>query len=167
MEGCRNGCRLAHGRLANPTEGVAEMRQALAVLINKGGRLLVAFFKASSRIFELETLRTARSHRIDEALVSADQATNPSCIAFAATFVAQRNPPNIGPDAYRRSPSQRQGAATNFSPSLAKLHPFDRLSRRSPGRPRARARRLSPNQVPEIAEAQALLAAERSTRSRT
>ena len=35
----------AHGRLANPAAGAAEMRQALAVLINKGGRLLVAFFQ--------------------------------------------------------------------------------------------------------------------------
>ena len=64
----------AHGRLANPTEGAAEMRQALAVLINKGGRLLVAFFQGLLADLELETLGADSAvARIDEALVSADQ----------------------------------------------------------------------------------------------
>ena len=98
----------AHGRLANPTEGAAKMRQALAVLINKGGRLLVAFFQGLLADLELETLGADSAFaRIDEALVNADHATNFASLPFLhrlrGDILLKRNPPNIAPaeDAYQ------------------------------------------------------------------
>ena len=110
--------------------------------------------------------------RIDEALVSADQATNfasldPSCIAFAATFCLNAIPPNIAPaeDAYRTAIAiaKQQGARSYellASLSLAKL-------RHSTARPVEAHAVLAPAlegfsptpEMPEIAEAQALLTA--------
>ena len=64
----------AHGRLSSPTAGAAEMQQALAVLINKGMRIVVVFFQGLLADLELETLGADSAVvRIDEALVSADQ----------------------------------------------------------------------------------------------
>jgi predicted ATPase len=115
----------AHGRLANPTAGAAEMRQALAVLINKGGRLLVASFQGLLADLELETLGADSAvARIDEALVSADQATSFAFLPFLhrlrGDILLKCNPPNIGPaedDTEPRSPSlsDRAHSATNFS----------------------------------------------------
>ena len=98
----------AHGRLANPAAGAAEMRQALAVLINKGMRIVVVFFQGLLADLELETLGADSAvARIDEALVSADQSTNFASLPFLHRLrgdtLLQRNPPNIAPaeDAYR------------------------------------------------------------------
>ena len=85
----------AYGRLANPTTGAAKMRQALAVLINKGMRLVLAFFQGLLADLELETLGADSAvARIDEALVSADQSTNFAFLPFPATvpFAATHSP---------------------------------------------------------------------------
>ena len=162
----------AHGRLANPTEGAAKMRQALAVLINKGGRLLVAFFQGLLADLELETLGADSAFaRIDEALVNADQATNFASLPFLhrlrGDILLKRNPPNIAPaeDAYQTAiaVSQQQGARSfelRAALSLAKLY-------QSTDRPAEAHAVLAPAlegfsptlEMPEIAEAQALVAA--------
>ena len=162
----------AHGRLANPAAGAAEMRQALAVLINKGGRLLVAFFQGLLGDLELETLGADSAvARIDEALVSADEATNFASLPFLhrlrGDILLKCNPPDITPaeDAYRTAiaVAKQQGARSYellASLSLAKLY-------QSTGRPAEAHAVLAPAikgfaptpQMPEIAEAQALLAA--------
>jgi hypothetical protein len=110
------------------------MRQALAVLINKGGRLLVAFFQGLLADLELETLGADSAvARIDEALVSADQATNFASLPFLhrlrGDILLKRNPRNTAPaeDAYRTAiaTAKRQGARSYellASLSLAKLH---------------------------------------------
>jgi class 3 adenylate cyclase/predicted ATPase len=162
----------AHGRLANPTAGAAEMRQALAVLINKGGRLLVAFFQGLLADLELETSGADSAvARIDEALVSADQATNFASLPFLhrlrGDILLKRNPPNIAPaeDAYQTAiaVAKQQGARSYellASLSLAKL-------RHSTGRPVDAYVVLAPAlegfsptpEMREIAEARALLTA--------
>ena len=98
----------AHGRLSSPTAGAAEMQQALAVLINKGMRIVVVFFQGLLADLELETLGADSAvARIDEALVSADQSTNFASLPFLHRLrgdtLLKRNPPNIAPaeDAYR------------------------------------------------------------------
>ena len=161
----------AHGRLANPTAGAAEMRQALAVLINKGGRLLVAFFQGLLAGLELETLGADSAvARIDEALVSADQATNFASLPFLhrlrGDILLKRKPPVITPaeDAYRTAiaVAKQQGARSYellASLSLAKLY-------KSTGRLADAHAVLVPAlvgfsptpEMPEIAEAQALVA---------
>ena len=161
----------AHGRLANPTAGAAEMRQALAVLINKGGRLLVAFFQGLLAGLELETLGADSAvARIDEALVSADQATNFASLPFLhrlrGDILLKRKPPDITPaeDAYRTAiaVAKQQGARSYellASLSLAKLY-------KSTGRLADAHAVLVPAlvgfsptpEMPEIAEAQALVA---------
>ena len=162
----------AHGRLANPTAGAVEMRQALAVLINKGGRLLVAFFQGLLADLELETLGADSAvARIDEALVSADQATNFASLPFLhrlrGDILLKRNPRDMAPaeDAYRTAIAvAKQQAARSYellaSLALAKLY-------QSTGRPADAHAVLAPAlegfsltpEMPEIAEAQALLAA--------
>jgi predicted ATPase len=162
----------AHGRLANPTAGAAEMRQALAVLINKDARLLVAFFQGLLADLELETSGADSAvARIDEALVSADQATSFASLPFLhrlrGDILLKRNPPDITPaeDAYQTAiaVAKQQGARSYellASLSLAKLH-------HSTGRPVDAYAVLAPalegfsptSEMPEIAEARALLAA--------
>jgi class 3 adenylate cyclase/predicted ATPase len=162
----------AHGRLADPTAGAAEMRQALAVLINKGGRLLVAFFQGLLADLELETLGADSAvARIDEALVSADQATNFASLPFLhrlrGDILLKRTPPDMVPaeDAYRTAIAvAKQQAARSYellaSLSLAKLY-------QSTGRPTEAHTVLVPAlegfaptpEMPEIAQAQALVAA--------
>ena len=110
--------------------------------------------------------------RIDEALVSADQATNfassPSCIAFCGDILLKRNPPDMtgaeDADIERRSPSPRQQVARSYellaSLALAKLY-------QSTARPAEAHAVLEPAlvgfsptpEMPEIVEAHALLAA--------
>ena len=161
----------AHGRLANPTAGAAEMRQALGVLINKGGRLLVAFFQGLLADLELETLGADSAvARIDEALVGADQATNFASLPFLhrlrGDILLKPTPPD-GPaeDAYRTAIAiAKQQAARSYellaSLALAKLY-------QSTARPADAYAVLPPAlegftptpEMPEIAEAQALLAA--------
>ena len=162
----------AHGRLSSPTAGAAEMRQALAVLINKGMRIVVVFFQGLLADLELETLGADSAVvRIDEALVSADQSTNFASLPFLhrlrGDILLKRNPRNTAPaeDAYRTAIAiaNRQGARSYellASLSLAKLH-------RSTGRLVEAQAVLGPAlegfsptlEMPEIAEAQALLAA--------
>ena len=162
----------AHGRLANPTAGAAEMRQALGVLINKGGRLLVAFFQGLLADLELETLGADSAvARIDEALVGADQATNFASLPFLhrlrGDILLKRTPPDMVPaeDAYRTAIAiAKQQAARSYellaSLALAKLY-------QSTARPADAYAVLPPAlegftptpEMPEIAEAQALLAA--------
>ena len=162
----------AHGRLTNPTEGAAEMRQAMAVLINKGGRLLVAFFQGLLADLELETLGADSAvARIDEALVSADQATNFASLPFLhrlrGDILLKRNPPDMtgAEDAYRTAIAiAKQQVARSYellaSLALAKLY-------QSTARPAEAHAVLEPvlegfsptSEMPEIAEAQALLAA--------
>ena len=161
----------AHGRLDNPAAGAAEMRQALAVLINKGMRIVGVFFQGLLADLELETLGADSAvARIDEALVSADQSTNFASLPFLHRLrgdtLLKRNPPNIAPaeDAYRTAIAiaNRQGARSYellASLSLAKLH-------RSTGRLVEAQAVLGPAlegfsptpEMPEIAKAQALLA---------
>ena len=160
----------AHGRLANPAAGAAEMRQALAVLINKGMRIVVVFFQGLLADLELETSSADSAvARIDEALVSADQSTNFASLPFLhrlrGDILLKRDPADPAPaeDAYRTAIAiaKQQGARAYellASLSLAKLY-------QSTGR-RADARAVlapalegfSPTpQMPEISEAQALL----------
>ena len=160
----------AHGRLANPAAGTAEMRQALAVLINKGMRIVVVFFQGLLADLELETSGADSAvARIDEALVSADQSTNFASLPFLhrlrGDILLKRDPADPAPaeDAYRTAIAiaKQQGARAYellASLSLAKLY-------QSTGR-RADARAVlapalegfSPTpQMPEISEAQALL----------
>ena len=162
----------AHGRLANPDAGAAEMRQALAVLINKGGRLLVAFFQGLLADLELETLGADSAvARIDEALVSADQATNFASLPFLhrlrGDILLKRNPPDIAPaeDAYRTAIAiAKQQAARSYellaSLALAKLYQSTgRLADAYAVLPPALEGFTPTPEMPEIAEAQALLAA--------
>ena len=160
----------AHGRLANPTAGAAEMRQALAVLINKDARLLVAFFQGLLADLELETLGADSAvARVDEALVSADQATNFASLPFLhrlrGDILLKRNPPDMtgAEDAYRTAIAiAKQQVARSYellaSLSLAKFY-------QSTGRPVDAHAVLMPAlegfsptpEMPEIAEARALI----------
>ena len=162
----------AHGRLASPTAGAAKMRQALAVLINKGMRIVVVFFQGLLADLELETLGADSAVvRIDEALVSADQSTNFASLPFLhrlrGDILLKRNPRNTAPaeDAYRTAIdiAKQQAArspALQASLALAKLY-------QSAGRP-AEAKavlaqalegfRPTP-EMPEIGEALELMVA--------
>jgi tetratricopeptide (TPR) repeat protein len=148
------------------------MRQALAVLINKGGRLLVAFFQGLLADLELETLGADSAvARIDEALVSADQATNFASLPFLhrlrGDILLKRDPSDVPPaeEAYRTAIAvAKQQAARSYellaSLALAKLY-------QSTGRDVEAHAVLGPAlvgfartpEMPEIGEAQALLAA--------
>ncbi len=124
----------AHGRLANPAAGAAEMRQALAVLINKGMRIVVVFFQGLLADLELETLGADSAvARIDEALVSADQSTNFASLPFLhrlrGDILLKCNPPDMtgAEDAYRTAIAiAKQQAARSYellaSLALAKLY---------------------------------------------
>ena len=162
----------AQGRLANPTAGAAEMRQALTALINSGARLYVAFFQGLLAELELETLGADSAlARIDEALVSADQATTFASLPFLhrlrGDILLKRNPPGMtgAEDAYRTAIAiAKQQVARSYellaSLALAKLY-------QSTARPAEAHAVLEPalegfsptSEMPEIAEAQALLAA--------
>ena len=162
----------AHGRLSSPTAGAAEMRQALAVLINKGMRIVVVFFQGLLADLELETLGADSAVvRIDEALVSADQSTNFASLPFLhrlrGDILLKRNPHNTAPaeDAYRTAIdiAKQQAArspALQASLALAKLY-------QSAGRPAEAKAVLAQalegfaptDEMPEIGEALELMVA--------
>ena len=162
----------AHGRLSSPTAGAAEMRQALAVLINKGMRIVVVFFQGLLADLELETLGADSAVvRIDEALVSADQSTNFASLPFLhrlrGDILLKRNPRNTAPaeDAYRTAIdiAKQQAArspALQASLALAKLY-------QSAGRPAEAKAVLAQalegfaptDEMPEIGEALELMVA--------
>ncbi len=162
----------AHGRLSSPTAGAAEMRQALAVLINKGMRIVVVFFQGLLADLELETLGADSAVvRIDEALVSAEQSTNFASLPFLhrlrGDILLKRNPRNRAPaeDAYRTAIdiAKQQAArspALQASLALAKLY-------QSAGRPAEAKAVLAQalegfaptDEMPEIGEAWELMVA--------
>jgi class 3 adenylate cyclase/tetratricopeptide (TPR) repeat protein len=162
----------AHGRLASPTAGAAEMRQALAVLINKGMRIVVVFFQGLLADLELETLGADSAVvRIDEALISADQSTNFASLPFLhrlrGDILLKRNPRNTAPaeHAYRTAIdiAKQQAArspALQASLALAKLY-------QSAGRPAEAKAVLAQalegfaptDEMPEIGEALELMVA--------
>ena len=162
----------SHGRLSSPTAGAAEMRQALAVLINKGMRIVVVFFQGLLADLELETLGADSAVvRIDEALVSADQSTNFASLPFLhrlrGDILLKRNPRNTAPaeDAYRTAIdiAKQQAArspALQASLALAKLY-------QSAGRPAEAKAVLAQalegfaptDEMPEIGEALELMVA--------
>ena len=161
----------ARGRLADPAAGGAEMRQALTALINSGARLYVAFFQGLLAELELKTSGADSAlARIDEALVSADQATTFASLPFLhrlrGDILLKRNPPDLtgGEDAYRTAIAvAKQQVARSYellaSLALAKLY-------QSIDRPAEAHAVLEPalegfsptSEMPEIAEAQSLLA---------
>jgi len=162
----------ARGRLGDPAAGADEMRPALATLINRRGRLLVAFFQGLLAQLELEIPGADSAlARIDEALVSADQATNFASVPFLhrlrGDILLKRDPADPAPaeDAYRTAiaiAKQLGGRSYELlaALALAKLY-------QSTGRPTEAHEVLVPAlegfastpEMPEIAEAQALLAA--------
>ena len=100
------------------------MRQALAVLMNKGTRIVVVFFQGLLADLELETLGADSAvARIDEALVSADQSTNFASLPFLhrlrGDILLKRNPRNTAPaeDAYRTAIAVAEQQAAR-SPAL-------------------------------------------------
>ncbi|MBV8797766.1 MAG: hypothetical protein JO136_22750, partial [Hyphomicrobiales bacterium] len=162
----------ARGRLTDPAAGAAQMRHALAALINSGAQLYIAFFQGLLAELELEASGADSAlARIDEALVSADQAANFVSLPFLhrlrGDILLKRNPLDTAPaeDAYWTAIAiaKRQGARSYellASLSLAKLY-------QSTARP-ADAHAIlasalegfsATQEMPEIAEAQGLLAA--------
>ena len=164
----------ARGRLDDPTAGAAEIRRVLRGLRDQGVRVNLGLFNgllARARGGNAGE-RTARCARIDEALAPlgpgrTSLARSPSCIACAAKSCSNATRPIPLPPRKRsgpRSPSRRSKAHAvldlQAALALAKLY-------QSTGRPADAHAVLAPAlegfaptpEMPEIAEAQALLAA--------
>ena len=162
----------ARGRLHDPAAAAAELRQALATLTDQGQMLDAPIFYALLAELEAETFGAERAlARIDEALALAHQLGQRAELAFfhrlRGEILLKRDPASAEPaeEAFRTAIAiAKQQGARSFellaSLSLAKLY-------QSTGRAAEAHAVLAPAlegfaptpEMPEIAEAQALLAA--------
>ena len=162
----------ARGRLHDPAAAVAELRQALATLTDQGQMLDAPIFYALLAELETETFGAERAlARIAEALALAHQLGQRAELAFfhrlRGEILLKRDPASAEPaeEAFRTAIAiAKQQGARSFellaSLSLAKLY-------HSTGRAAEAHAVLAPGlegfsptpEMPEIAEAQALLAA--------
>ena len=162
----------ARGRLHDPATGTAELRQTLAGFADQGNMLDAPFFYALLAELEAEALDAERAlARIDEALALAIQIEQRCHLAFMhrlrGQILLKRDPSNPAPaeEAYKTAIAiaNEQGARSfglQAVLALAKLY-------QSTGRPADAHAVLAPAlegfsptpEMPEIAEAQALLAA--------
>ena len=162
----------ARGRLHDPATGTAELRQTLAGFADQGNMLDAPFFYALLAELEAEALDAERAlARIDEALALAIQIEQRCHLAFMhrlrGQILLKRDPSNPAPaeEAYKTAIAiaNEQGARSfglQAVLALAKLY-------QSTGRPVEAHTVLAPAlegfsptpEMPEIAEAQALLAA--------
>ena len=161
----------ARGRLNDPAAGAAQLLKGLAVLAEHGQGLGLPFYSVLLAELEMETLGADRAlARIDEALALAHQG-EAQHLAFLhrlrGDILLKRDPPDVAlaEDAYRSAITiAKQQAARSpgllAALSLAKLY-------HSTGRPAEAHAILAPAlegfsptpEMPEIAEAQAVLAA--------
>ena len=162
----------ARGRIDDPTAGAAQVRRVLAAFVDQGVRVNLGFYSGLLAELEAETLGADSAlARIDEALASRTKsnivARSPSCIVFAAKSCSSAIPPiplrprkPSGPPSPSRRSKARAAPVLLASLSLAKLY-------QSTGRPADAHAVLAPAlegfsptpEMPEIAEAQALLVA--------
>jgi predicted ATPase len=162
----------ARGRLGDPAGGAAELRRALADFTDRGGNVSMAFFQGLLAELEAETLGAESAlARIGEALALADEVEYRNSLAFVyrlrGDILLKHDPTNPTPaaEAYRGAIgiAKQQGARSHellAALSLAKLY-------QSTGRPANAHAVLAPAlegfsptpEMPQIAEAQALLAA--------
>ena len=177
--GMRHWCNMAElnagwarGRLGDPTAGVAQIRRALTAHLDDGFRIGEGFYTGLLAGLEAETLGAQSAvGRIDEALDRLHQADYRYDLPFLhrirAEILLKRDPDNPEPaeDAYLTAVAvaNQQGARSHkllASLALAKLY-------QSTGRPAEAHAVLAPAlegfaptpEMPEIAEAEALLGA--------
>ena len=161
----------ARGRLHDPAAGAAEVREALTTLTDQGQMLAAPIFYALLAELEAETLGAERAMaRIDEALALAHQLGQRAELAFfhrlRGEILLKRDPAGAEPaeEAFRTAIAiaKQQGARSyelRAALSLAKLY-------QSTAQPAEAHVILAPAlegfsptpEMPEIAEAQALLA---------
>ena len=162
----------ARGRLHDAAAGAEELRRALAVSADRGGRAMHGSILALLAELEAETLGVESAlARIEEAMALARQVENRCNLAFPhllrGELLLKRDPSNPAPaeEAFRTALAiaKEQGARSwglRASLALAKLY-------QSTGRPAEAHAVLAPAlegfsptpEMPEIAEAQALLVA--------
>jgi class 3 adenylate cyclase/predicted ATPase len=162
----------ARGRLDDPTVGAAQFRRALKAHLDSGFRIGAGFYTGLLAELEAEILGADRAlERIDEALSAALQVDYRCDLAFfhrlRGDILLKRDSSNPAPteEAYKTAIAIAKGQAARSpvllaSLSLAKLY-------RSTGRPAQAHAVLLPAlegfaptpEMPEIAEAQALIAA--------
>ena len=162
----------ARGRINDPVAGAAEVRRVLAAFVDQGVRVNLGFYSgllAAARGGNAGGGKRAGSHRRSFPALGASRT---SLLAPLPASLARRNPAQARPDqsrsrrgSFRDRNRHREGARRAQSSVCRRRFArqalsIDRPPCRSPRRPRAGARRLSPTpEMPEIAEAQALLAA--------
>ncbi len=162
----------AHGRFNNPIAGAAELQQGLTAYANHGARLGAGFYTGLLAELEAETLGAESAlSRIDEAFALALQVDHRSDLAFLhrlrGDILLKRDPNNPAPaeEAFQTAiaVARQQGARSHglkTALALAKLYQstnrlVDAHAVLSPA-----LEGFSPTpEMPEIAEAQALLVA--------
>jgi tetratricopeptide (TPR) repeat protein len=162
----------ARGRLRDPAGGAVELRQALAVLADQGARIVAGFGLGLLAELEAEALGADRAlASIDDALSIAHQIEQRNELVFLhrlrGEIMLKRNPPDLAAaeESFRTAIAiaKQQGERSCellASLALAKLH-------QSTGRLAEAHALLAPvlegfsptPEMPEIAEAQALVAA--------
>ena len=161
----------ARGHLGDPVLGAAQLQRALTSYADQGARVSARFFQALLAEIEAETLGESALARIEEALTDADEVEYRWDLAFIhrlhGNLLLKRNPddPAAAEVAFQTAIAiaQEQGARSYellAALSLAKLY-------QSTNRPAEAHAVLAPAlegfpptpEMPEIAEAQALLAA--------
>ena len=120
------GCGLGAGSVRNSPEGPAQVRQALARLVDLGVRTDVGFFSGLLAEFEAETLgATSGLARIDDALRLATQTENRFALSFLhrlrGEILLKRDPsePTPAEEAFHRalpSHASRARAASAYAP---------------------------------------------------
>ena len=162
----------ALGRIKDPTAGADQVRRILAAFVDQGVRVNLGFYTGLLAELEAETLGADSAlARIDEALSLSEQVEHRCSLPFLhrlrGELLLKRDPTNPAPaeEAFQTALAiaKEQGARSPVllaSLSLAKLY-------QSTGRPADAHAVLAPAlegfaptpEMPEIAEAQALLAA--------
>jgi tetratricopeptide (TPR) repeat protein len=162
----------ARGRLFDRAAGASQLRRALAAYADSGGKLAVAFHLALLADLEVETLDADSAlARIDEALAQAHQVDYHCDLAvlhrFRGEILLKLDPGNFAraEEAFQNAiavanEQRARSLSLQAALALAKLY-------QSTGRPAAAHTVLAPAlegfsatpELPEIAEAQALLAA--------
>ncbi len=162
----------ARGRINDPTAGAAEVRRVLAAFVDQGVRVNLGFYTGLLAELEAETLGADSAlARIDEAFALSNQVEHRCSLPFLhrlrGQFLLKRDPADPAPaeEALRTAIAlaKEQGARSphlQAALALAKLY-------QSTGRPADAHAVLAPAldgfaptpEMPEIAEAQALLTA--------
>ena len=162
----------ARGRLHDPAAGAAELRQALAALVDQGQMLNAPFFYALLAELEAQALGAERAlARIDKALALADQIDQRDCLSsmhrIRGEILLKGDPSNPAPveEAFQAAiaVARRQGARSfglQASLALAKLYQLTARPAEAHAVLAPALEGFSPTpEMPEIAEAQALLTA--------